>query len=209
MLTPYDRLSPSHGTRLSLSLCCSPSSTVLTSLDQVREYLLTLGTCKCGLDCPFRPESVFNFDPKVAGRPGKAPVFLPGDQTARLCNHKRKLVASIGVVAPNSGSGGGPGGGPAGQDRAQQPQDEAGPAGQGAADQGQGLDQGAQAAYLGAAAPASSPAADHQAAAAAAAAAAATSTTTTPVIGNLAPAGSGSPETTGVVFQEAIKKSGE
>ncbi|KAE8737112.1 hypothetical protein FOCC_FOCC017427, partial [Frankliniella occidentalis] len=41
-----------------------PSSTVLTSLEQVHEYLLTLGTCKCGLDCPLRPESVFNFDPK-------------------------------------------------------------------------------------------------------------------------------------------------
>ncbi|KAK3908207.1 Methyl-CpG-binding domain protein 6 [Frankliniella fusca] len=43
----------------------TPSSTVLTSLEQVHEYLLTLGTCKCGLDCPLRPEAVFNFDPQV------------------------------------------------------------------------------------------------------------------------------------------------
>lgn len=50
--------------------CCSPSSTVLPSLEQVREYLLTMGTCKCGLDCPLRPESVFNFDPKVSDPTG-------------------------------------------------------------------------------------------------------------------------------------------
>ncbi|EFN77457.1 Methyl-CpG-binding domain protein 5, partial [Harpegnathos saltator] len=42
-----------------------PSSTALGSLDQLKEYLTTVGTCKCGLECPFRPEHVFNFDPKV------------------------------------------------------------------------------------------------------------------------------------------------
>ncbi|KAG7212919.1 hypothetical protein KM043_002268 [Ampulex compressa] len=43
----------------------SPSSTALGSLDQLKEYLTTVGTCKCGLECPLRPEQVFNFDPKV------------------------------------------------------------------------------------------------------------------------------------------------
>ncbi|OXU31678.1 hypothetical protein TSAR_009901, partial [Trichomalopsis sarcophagae] len=41
----------------------APSSTALGSLDQLKEYLTTAGTCKCGLDCPLRPEQVFNFDP--------------------------------------------------------------------------------------------------------------------------------------------------
>ncbi|KAK0179054.1 hypothetical protein PV327_007880 [Microctonus hyperodae] len=41
-----------------------PSSTALGSLDQLKEYLTTAGTCKCGLECPLRPEQVFNFDPK-------------------------------------------------------------------------------------------------------------------------------------------------
>ncbi|KAG9432551.1 mucin-17-like [Apis mellifera carnica] len=43
---------------------CIPSSTALGSLDQLKEYLTTVGTCKCGLECPLRPEQVFNFDPK-------------------------------------------------------------------------------------------------------------------------------------------------
>ncbi|KAL7302834.1 hypothetical protein TKK_0004066 [Trichogramma kaykai] len=43
-----------------------PSSTALGSLDQLKEYLTTAGTCKCGLECPLRPEQVFNFDPKVS-----------------------------------------------------------------------------------------------------------------------------------------------
>lgn len=46
--------------------CYSPSSTALGSLDQLKEYLTTAGTCKCGLECPLRPEQVFNFDPKVS-----------------------------------------------------------------------------------------------------------------------------------------------
>lgn len=31
---------------------CSPSGSVLSSLEQVKAYLLTDGTCKCGLECP-------------------------------------------------------------------------------------------------------------------------------------------------------------
>ncbi|KRT86587.1 hypothetical protein AMK59_963, partial [Oryctes borbonicus] len=42
----------------------SPSNTALSSLDQVKEYLLTPGTCKCGLECPLKCDKVFNFDPK-------------------------------------------------------------------------------------------------------------------------------------------------
>lgn len=36
-----------------LCLCLSsPSGTSLSSLDEVKTYLLTDGTCKCGLECP-------------------------------------------------------------------------------------------------------------------------------------------------------------
>lgn len=35
-----------------LSCCCSPSGSLLSSLEQVKTYLLTDGTCKCGLECP-------------------------------------------------------------------------------------------------------------------------------------------------------------
>lgn len=30
----------------------SPSGTALSSLDEVKTYLLSDGTCKCGLECP-------------------------------------------------------------------------------------------------------------------------------------------------------------
>jgi len=59
----------------------SPSSTALGSLDQLKEYLMTVGTCKCGLECPLRPEQVFNFDPKV-----NTDLFL------REINALRKLI---------------------------------------------------------------------------------------------------------------------
>lgn len=35
-----------------LSSFCSPSGTALSSLDEVKTYLLSDGTCKCGLECP-------------------------------------------------------------------------------------------------------------------------------------------------------------
>lgn len=37
---------------LSPSSVHSPSGTALCSLDEVKTYLLTDGTCKCGLECP-------------------------------------------------------------------------------------------------------------------------------------------------------------
>lgn len=43
----------------------SPSGTALSNLSQLRDYLQTSGTCKCGLPCPLRPETAFSFDPKV------------------------------------------------------------------------------------------------------------------------------------------------
>lgn len=47
-LTPY-----------SLTLCSpSPSGTELSSLEQTRSYLLSDGTCKCGLECPLNVPKV-------------------------------------------------------------------------------------------------------------------------------------------------------
>lgn len=44
----------------------SPSGTTLRNLLQIKKYLLTAGTCKCGLPCPFKPEALFDFNPKVS-----------------------------------------------------------------------------------------------------------------------------------------------
>ncbi|XP_012274290.1 uncharacterized protein LOC105696426 isoform X2 [Orussus abietinus] len=74
----------------------SPSSTALGSLDQLKKYLTTPGTCKCGLECPFRPERIFNFDPKVTTRSWGADQERTQEMT-KLCNHKRKSLLS-GIV---------------------------------------------------------------------------------------------------------------
>ncbi|CAK1545836.1 unnamed protein product [Leptosia nina] len=73
-------------------LYISPSGTALSTLPQLREYLQTAGTCKCGLPCPLRPETTFNFDPKVVSKPYQT---ASGAELTKLCNHKRKLLATL------------------------------------------------------------------------------------------------------------------
>ncbi|CAG9559913.1 unnamed protein product [Danaus chrysippus] len=73
-------------------LYVSPSGTALSNHTQLREYLQTAGTCKCGLPCPLRPETAFSFDPKVSSKPYQVAA---GAELTKLCNHKRKLLASL------------------------------------------------------------------------------------------------------------------
>ncbi|XP_050308392.1 uncharacterized protein LOC126744869 isoform X2 [Anthonomus grandis grandis] len=77
----------------------SPSNTALSSLEQVKKYLLTSGTCKCGLECHFKYDTVFNFDNKVIAKPWVlSPDTNTGDLT-KLCNHKRKIMAMASSLA--------------------------------------------------------------------------------------------------------------
>ncbi|XP_051985564.1 methyl-CpG-binding domain protein 6-like isoform X2 [Xyrauchen texanus] len=71
----------------------SPNGTVLRSVDEVRVYLWTDGTCKCGLECPLVPNKVFNFDPVgMVQAPGHQTGKVEEDMT-KLCNHRRKVDA--------------------------------------------------------------------------------------------------------------------
>ncbi|XP_050968659.1 methyl-CpG-binding domain protein 6 isoform X2 [Labeo rohita] len=71
----------------------SPSGTILRSVDEVRVYLRTDGTCKCGLECPLIPNKVFNFDPAaMVQAPGHQSGKIEEDMT-KLCNHRRKVDA--------------------------------------------------------------------------------------------------------------------
>lgn len=71
----------------------SPSYTVLCSVEEVRVYLLTDSTCKCGLECPLVLHKVFNFDPAaVVQAPSHQSGKVEEDMT-KLCNHRRKVVA--------------------------------------------------------------------------------------------------------------------
>lgn len=44
----------------------SPSGTALRKIEQIKDYLLRHGTCKCGLPCPLRPDYFFEFNPQVS-----------------------------------------------------------------------------------------------------------------------------------------------
>ncbi|XP_054635236.1 methyl-CpG-binding domain protein 5 isoform X2 [Dunckerocampus dactyliophorus] len=71
----------------------SPSGTSLSSLDEVKTYLLTDGTCKCGLECPLVIHKVFNFSVGVRVEQHKQPLGRAEQDMTKLCNHRRKVVA--------------------------------------------------------------------------------------------------------------------
>lgn len=54
----------------------SPSGNVLRTIGEIKDYLLSAGTCKCGLPCPFRPELFFNFDSQVSELSGRRELFI-------------------------------------------------------------------------------------------------------------------------------------
>ena len=44
----------------------SPNKSRLRSMEDVRSYMMSATTCKCGLECPFQLEKVFSFSPNIA-----------------------------------------------------------------------------------------------------------------------------------------------
>ncbi|KAJ8351589.1 hypothetical protein SKAU_G00230650 [Synaphobranchus kaupii] len=71
----------------------SPSGSVLSCVDQVKSYLLSDGTCKCGLECPLILHKVFNFDPGAAVKQRTAEDVKADEDVTKLCMHKRKIIA--------------------------------------------------------------------------------------------------------------------
>uniref|UniRef100_A0AAZ3SLX7 MBD domain-containing protein n=1 Tax=Oncorhynchus tshawytscha TaxID=74940 RepID=A0AAZ3SLX7_ONCTS len=71
----------------------SPSGTFLSSLEEVKSYLLTDGTCKCGLECPLVIHKVFNFSLGVKVQQRSQLVGKAEQDMTKLCNHRRKVVA--------------------------------------------------------------------------------------------------------------------
>uniref|UniRef100_A0AAQ4NS19 MBD domain-containing protein n=1 Tax=Gasterosteus aculeatus aculeatus TaxID=481459 RepID=A0AAQ4NS19_GASAC len=71
----------------------SPSGTALCSLDEVKTYLLTDGTCKCGLECPLIVNKVFSFTVGVKVEQHSQPIGKAEQDMTKLCNHRRKVVA--------------------------------------------------------------------------------------------------------------------
>ena len=73
----------------------SPSSNGLPSLEHIKNYLASDGTCKCGLECPLQVEKSFNFNPHVASQQWSPDKMSCNEDLTKLCNHKRKIMAMV------------------------------------------------------------------------------------------------------------------
>lgn len=64
----------------------TPSNCLLWSMNDVRVYLMSDGTCKCGIECPLVLKKAFNFDPSV---PSVMKNVLQDNNgtTLSTCNH--------------------------------------------------------------------------------------------------------------------------
>ncbi|GCC24284.1 hypothetical protein chiPu_0002684 [Chiloscyllium punctatum] len=111
-------------------LYMSPSGSVLACIEQVKTYLLTDGTCKCGLECPLILSKVFTFDPGATVKQRTAEDVKADEDLTKLCIHKRKIIAvatlhkSIETPHPSlllTSPGGGTSGTPMVQSRATTP----------------------------------------------------------------------------------------
>uniref|UniRef100_A0A8C5MY99 Methyl-CpG binding domain protein 6 n=1 Tax=Leptobrachium leishanense TaxID=445787 RepID=A0A8C5MY99_9ANUR len=71
----------------------SPSGIIINSMDHLRKYLVTDGTCKCGLECPLNIYKVFSFDPRAMVKRRSAEDVKAEEDMTKLCNHRRKIVA--------------------------------------------------------------------------------------------------------------------
>ncbi|CAB1328581.1 unnamed protein product [Coregonus sp. 'balchen'] len=69
------------------------SGSMLACLEQVKSYLLTDGTCKCGLECPLIIHKIFNFDPGAAVKQRTTEDARADANVTKLCVHKRKVIA--------------------------------------------------------------------------------------------------------------------
>ncbi|XP_039602465.1 methyl-CpG-binding domain protein 6 isoform X2 [Polypterus senegalus] len=83
----------------------SPSSRVLCSVEEVTAYLLTDGTCKCGLECPLLVHKVFNFDPEAVVRLRSSEDVKAEEDMTKLCNHRRKVIAMATLCKSMEASG--------------------------------------------------------------------------------------------------------
>lgn len=94
--------------QVDVKICFSPTCTRLTSTDSVKQYLITDGTCKCGLECPLHVDRVFNFNSDVISIKWN-PSFSNIKDAGNPCNHKRKYssisssqsVRSFGMTRPD------------------------------------------------------------------------------------------------------------
>lgn len=68
---------------------------MLHSLDEVKKYLLSEDTCKCGLSCPFYVEKIFNFDPAAESVDWKlSDLDVLNEASVRSCCHRKHIKST-------------------------------------------------------------------------------------------------------------------
>ena len=75
----------------------SPSGIELKSKEEIKEYLLKEGTCKCGLECPLEIEDVFDFDTEVSSSITNCALFTNSYPVFQ----KTSEIAPMPILAPN------------------------------------------------------------------------------------------------------------
>ena len=69
----------------------SPTDCLIWSLNDAVRYLMTDGTCKCGLECPFLVQDLFNFDPTALLQIHSTIQDEQQSTSPTCCLHKKRL----------------------------------------------------------------------------------------------------------------------
>lgn len=78
------------------TLSSSPSDIRLKSLKETKKYLLEEETCKCGLQCPFHIEKVFNFDAEIPSKPWKiTDTDSLSEPVSMACCHRKHIRSHV------------------------------------------------------------------------------------------------------------------
>ena len=73
----------------------SPSDCLLWSMNDVAQYIMTDGTCKCGLECPFHLQDLFNFDPICLLQIHATLQEEHQSTSPFFCHHSKKLRQNL------------------------------------------------------------------------------------------------------------------
>lgn len=67
----------------------------MNSLEEVKSYLLSEDTCKCGLPCPFHIDKVFKFDPSVESQIWRlSDIKAQSLSSQTSCCHKKHIQSN-------------------------------------------------------------------------------------------------------------------
>lgn len=70
----------------------SPSGIELKNHEEIKEYLSTEGTCKCGLECPLLVDTSFDFNSQKPSALWMPSPMVLGSNAGQCCQHKNSIL---------------------------------------------------------------------------------------------------------------------